>query len=595
MFFRKLRNAPTFFKYLLSYALAFTVLIFCFFLVLRGQLTEAYSHRQTDRVETQMEAAGTHLASEIKFLNQTDSLITNNSDIKLATYRAEPKYRHITHMELMQYASASSLIDGIVYYSRFSDHVFATKEYFSWSDGVFTITNPGMKQAAFDTAPYMDATLGQLIWLEGEASRYLFWFPPNPSSAQYVYFYLLDTKVIQSQLNTLLSNEVLAVALLDGKGRYVTGSGFEPYESAVEGTEPKQGILPLEDGTSLYISAPIQDGFTLATVVSGEVLKEQVNKAYVHSYLSMLSLGLVGVCLVYAAMLFTYRPLHRLMEALGHETGRDKNYLEAISKNYSELIHQKAQLEQALAEYQESLATQREAEAMDYPHEELGSLSACLRENRFGDARDLVEVLLSQPDSSPGYFLGCILLDCLTIITNSMSRARIEYEAYAETFTQAVRQCRNIRHIQELDNLKALIHELLSFYEQQITERALHAAPLRQFVECRFCDPGFSIGELAEAYHVSVSRMSSLFKEEMGMGFLDYIWKMRMEKAQSLLRNTDMSVDEISVAVGYLASTSFSRKFKQATGMTPSQYRSKIAQLSTGKQEKTLQPPGKDG
>ena len=43
------------------------------------------------------------------------------------------------------------------------------------------------------------------------------------------------------------------------------------------------------------------------------------------------------------------------------------------------------------------------------------------------------------------------------------------------------------------------------------------------------------------------------------------------------LLDTELSVDEISQAVGYLASTSFSRKFKQATGLTPSQYREKHA------------------
>lgn len=575
VFLGKLRNASTFLKYLLSYVLAFTVLIFCFFLILQGQLTEAYSQRQADRVLTQMEAAGNHITSEIRFLNQTDSLITKNSDIKLATYQAEPKYRHITHRELNQYASSSSFIDAIIYYSRFSDHIYATKEYLTLSGEVFTLTNSAMKKVTFDPTPYMNSTAGQLIFLKGDASQYLLWFPVNQSGAKYLYFYLLDTKVIQSQLSALLSPEVLAVALLDSNGRYVTGSGFEPYESAVEGATPTQGILPMEDGTSLYISSPIQDGFVLATVVSGVVLKNQINSAYVHSYLSMLGLGLVGICLVYAAMLLTYRPLHRLMKTLGHETGRRQNYLEVISRNYSSLIQQKAELEQALAAYRMN------TDALEYPHEELGNLALRLREHRFDDARALVEALLSRFDSSPGYFLGCILLDCLTIISNSMSRAQIKYEDYSDTFALAVQQCRNIRSIQDQENLKALIHKLLFFYEQKTSARALHGESLKQLVEERYCDPDFSIGEIAEACHVSVSRMSNQFKTAVGMGFLEYVWKMRLEKAQELLRTTDLSVDEISLQVGYLAATSFSRKFKQETGLTPSQYRSKFSQNST--------------
>ncbi len=570
MFFGKLRNAPTFLKYLLSYVLAFTVLIFCFFWILRGQLTEAYSQRQADRVVTQMEASVTHLFSEISFLAQTDSLITSNADIKLATYRAEGKYIRITARELRQYSSTSNLLEDIVYYSRVSDYVFCKTEYITYGDGCFRLIDSGNNETFFDPAPYMGAKSGQLIWQDDGQTEHLFYFPPNQSGAMYIYFYLLDTKVIQSQLSTLLSNEVLAVALLDSDGRYVTGSGFEPYESAVEGTAPMQGTLSLEDGTSIYISSPIQDGFVLATVVSGEVLKDQVNSAYVHSYLSMLGLGLVGICLVYAAMLLTYRPLHRLMETLGHETGRNQNYLEVISRNYSSLIQQKAELEQMLAAYRMN------TDALEYPHEELGNLALCLREHRFDDARALVEALLSRFDGSPGYFLGCVLLDCLTIISNSMSRAQIKYEDYSDIFALAVQQCRNIHHIQDLENLKALIQKLLFFYEQKTTEQALRGETLKQLVEERYSDPDFSIGEIAEVCHVSVSRMSRQFKTAVGMGFLEYVWKMRLEKAQELLRTTDLSVDEISLQVGYLAATSFHRKFKQETGLTPSQYRSKF-------------------
>lgn len=575
MNFSIIRNTSTFLKYLVSYILVFTVLIFCFFLILRSQLIEAYSDRQEDRVVSQIEAACNHLTSEIRFLAHTERLITENSDLKLAIYKKDPKYWRITHRELTQYADSSSLIDAIALYSRYSNYVFATGEYITYADGIFTLTNGAMKKITFDPNPYMDSSAGQLIWLEGDGSEYLLWFPVNQSEAKYLYFYILDAQLIQSQFNALLSNEVLAVALLDGEGRCVTGSGIGKYESFLEGKAPVQGILPMENDTSVYISKPIQDGFALAVVVSGEVLKKQVSEAFLHSYLSLLGLSLIGIALVYVAMLFTYRPLQRLVKNLGHETGRHQNYLELISLNHSELISQKAQLEKALAEYRESLAqsTQQEAKLLDYPHEELGNLSAFLRKKRFSDARDLVQTLLSRPDSSPGYFLGCVTLDCLTVISNSMSRSHIEFEVYADIYTKAVRQCRNISLVQDFDSLKALLQELLFLFEQQTTERYLHMAPLKEYVDSRFSDPDFSIAELAEAYHVSTSRMSSLFKQEMSMGFLEYVWQLRLEKAQELLRTTQLSVDEISIQVGYLASTSFSRKFKLETGMTPSQYR----------------------
>ena len=68
--------------------------------------------------------------------------------------------------------------------------------------------------------------------------------------------------------------------------------------------------------------------------------------------------------------------------------------------------------------------------------------------------------------------------------------------------------------------------------------------------------------------------MSYLFKKGFDVNFSEYLWNIRMEKAKELLSQTDMNIDQISVQVGYLNTSSFRRKFKQETGFTPSQYRS---------------------
>ena len=92
-------------------------------------------------------------------------------------------------------------------------------------------------------------------------------------------------------------------------------------------------------------------------------------------------------------------------------------------------------------------------------------------------------------------------------------------------------------------------------------------------MEGNYCDPDFSIAVLAEHYHISVSRMSVLFKNELNIGFADYLWLLRLEKAKKLLKNSDLPIDEISIAVGYLNTSSFRRKFKKETGLSPSQFR----------------------
>ena len=53
---------------------------------------------------------------------------------------------------------------------------------------------------------------------------------------------------------------------------------------------------------------------------------------------------------------------------------------------------------------------------------------------------------------------------------------------------------------------------------------------------------------------------------------IDYIANLRVDEAKNLLLNTNMSVNDIALNVGYLNSSSFIRRFKQITGLTPVQF-----------------------
>ena len=114
---------------------------------------------------------------------------------------------------------------------------------------------------------------------------------------------------------------------------------------------------------------------------------------------------------------------------------------------------------------------------------------------------------------------------------------------------------------------------LLNICEQNISEKLLSSAPFIEFIHENYCNPDFSITMMSEKFHASDAYMSYRFKKELNTTFSDYLWELRFKKAKELLDTTTMSIEEISVAVGYINSNSFRRKFKQETGISPSQYR----------------------
>lgn len=79
--------------------------------------------------------------------------------------------------------------------------------------------------------------------------------------------------------------------------------------------------------------------------------------------------------------------------------------------------------------------------------------------------------------------------------------------------------------------------------------------------------------DVADACNVSAAYLSKLFKEEMNMGFAEYLTQVRMEKAENLLANTTMTIRDIANAVGYPDEKYFSRIYKKLNGIKPTEYR----------------------
>ncbi|MDO4285716.1 MAG: helix-turn-helix domain-containing protein [Eubacteriales bacterium] len=81
------------------------------------------------------------------------------------------------------------------------------------------------------------------------------------------------------------------------------------------------------------------------------------------------------------------------------------------------------------------------------------------------------------------------------------------------------------------------------------------------------------IEELAAHIGVTRSHLYSQFKKAAGCSPQEYLVRLRIEKARSLLKQTDLSVREIAAAVGYEDQLAFSKIFRQRTGKSPSEYR----------------------
>ena len=82
-----------------------------------------------------------------------------------------------------------------------------------------------------------------------------------------------------------------------------------------------------------------------------------------------------------------------------------------------------------------------------------------------------------------------------------------------------------------------------------------------------------TIADYAKLCNLSESRFSHQFSEIMGVSPKQYLITIRIEAAKELLTTSDLSILQISEAVGLLNQNYFSRIFKKYTGLSPSEYR----------------------
>lgn len=96
---------------------------------------------------------------------------------------------------------------------------------------------------------------------------------------------------------------------------------------------------------------------------------------------------------------------------------------------------------------------------------------------------------------------------------------------------------------------------------------------VRTYIEKHFDNPDLSLDYLSDLFDINPKYLSKLFKEEFGEKFVDFLIRLRMDAAKTVLETTDMPILAISEQVGYISANSFTRVFRRVYGISPGEYR----------------------
>ncbi|WP_375330552.1 helix-turn-helix domain-containing protein [Alicyclobacillus fastidiosus] len=96
-----------------------------------------------------------------------------------------------------------------------------------------------------------------------------------------------------------------------------------------------------------------------------------------------------------------------------------------------------------------------------------------------------------------------------------------------------------------------------------------------QFISHRFSE-NISVDMLADQVGLSSSRLSHIFKQQVGESIVECLIKLRLRHASRLLERTTEQISEIADLCGFQSPYYFTRKFRDHYGMSPTQYRNTL-------------------
>jgi AraC family transcriptional regulator len=134
-------------------------------------------------------------------------------------------------------------------------------------------------------------------------------------------------------------------------------------------------------------------------------------------------------------------------------------------------------------------------------------------------------------------------------------------------------------HPEFVDHARFLIATRLLHIMEADTARAssglLGVKRLRPAVEFlnEHSESHTSLADLAALCGVSIYHFARSFSAQLGCAPFEYQRALRLEKARELLRESDLAIEAVGIAVGLESASNFARQFRRSVGLSPSEYR----------------------
>ncbi|MFT4416236.1 response regulator transcription factor [Fredinandcohnia humi] len=162
-------------------------------------------------------------------------------------------------------------------------------------------------------------------------------------------------------------------------------------------------------------------------------------------------------------------------------------------------------------------------------------------------------------------------------ILASIHRVKVEIEEerrHAEEQNELRSKMKEFMALAESKGLPPIVEDptqSVDIWKSNQVEKILTKA--KEYIDARFSE-SLTLEEVAEYVELSPFYFSKIFKDRLGVTFIDYVTTVRINHAKKEMLDPSKSLKEICYSIGYRDPNYFSRVFKKYTGLSPTEYRS---------------------
>ncbi len=212
--------------------------------------------------------------------------------------------------------------------------------------------------------------------------------------------------------------------------------------------------------------------------------------------------------------------------------------------------------------------------------EDICRFEECIDNMDIHGCNDIIQEIFDKMAKDEALSLSDLKLQCLSIILSGIRKMPAVQFQFNEFLGQNILSLESVSKFETLDQLKNwLILTVGNIIElkfmRKVPLKKDIIADIKEYVAENF-DKSISLAELSEKFFINPYYLSRQFKEKTGDTYLNYLLKLRINRAKELLEKTDLKVYEVCEMVGYSDTNYFSKLFEKFAGCRPSEFKKKM-------------------